>query len=76
MQNKSLNKTRRNLFKSASIGAGIVALGGAFSLVNAKDTKAHAYQQHPVKTGTKPFLKVIKLLTVRLLFITALESRL
>ncbi len=49
MQNKSLNKTRRNLFKSASIGAGIVALGGAFNLVNAKDTKAHDLPTAPGK---------------------------
>ncbi len=57
MQNKSLNKTRRNLFKSVSIGAGIVALGGAFSLVNAKDTKAHDLPTAPGKDCDKTFPK-------------------
>lgn len=57
MQNKSLNKTRRNILKSASIGAGIVVLGGAFSMANAKDSKVRDLPEKLVKEWDKTFPK-------------------
>lgn len=57
MQNKSLNKTRRNILKSASIGAGIVVLSGAFNVMNAKDSKVRDLPEKLVKEWDKTFPK-------------------